>query len=373
MSYQWPLDPRDLFTERYPQMVNTGLSADDVDAVRAATVEMWPDRPGGWVHEWSELGARYAAEGRHDLAVLAYGWAKFPVLADDAKRLAFTRQLAQYELSSPGFPVSFDRWVLELPYEGETTSVPVNLLSAPGLPAQAPVLLVSGGVDSWKLDLHLLFVGLALSTGARVMAFDIPGTGESQIPLSPSATQIVDGLIAAARTLGDGTVAHLGISMGGYFSAYTGLAGLVDLAVVLGGPVEASFAADRRWEFGMADIVGNTLWLDHSPDADELGAMMRTLSLRPLLDQDINAPMLVVNGADDVHVPQHDTLVFEGRRDTRVELLPDTGHCATTKLGEVVPLMATWIKETFPPARGGSWGAGGLAEEGSGVYLSAAP
>src|ERR1700752_1630858 len=100
MSYQWPLDPRDLFTERYPQMVNTGLPADAVDAARAATVEMWAAQPGGWVYEWSELGARYPPEGRHDLAVLAYGWAKFPVLADDAKRLAFPRQLEHYELAS---------------------------------------------------------------------------------------------------------------------------------------------------------------------------------------------------------------------------------------------------------------------------------
>lgn len=347
MSYQWPLDPRDLFTERYPQMVNTGLPANAVDAVRAAAVEMWPDQPGGWVHEWSELGARYATEGRHDLAVLAYGWAKFPVLADDAKRLAFTRQLEHYKLASPSFPVSFDRRVLELPYERGTTPVPVHLLSAPGLPAQAPVLLVSGGVDSWKLDLHLLFVGLALSTGARVLAFDIPGTGESQIPLSPAATQIIDGLIVAGRDLGDGRVAHLGISMGGYFSAYSGLAGLVDAAAVLGGPVEAGFAADRKWEFGMADIVGNALGFDRSPDADELGATMNSMSLRPLLDQNINASMLIVNGAEDVHIPQHDTLVFEGRRDTRVELLPDTGHCATSKLGEVVPAIATWIAEAL--------------------------
>ncbi len=345
MPYQWPLDPQDLFTERYPQMVNTGLPAEDVDAVRGAIVEMWSDGAGGWVHEWSELGARYAAEGRHEQAVLAYGWAKFPALADDAKRLAFRRQLEQYELASPGFGVGFERRVLELPYEDGTTPVPVHLLSAQGLPARAPVLLASGGVDSWKLDMHLLFAGLAMATGARVMAFDIPGTGESQIPLSPAATQIVDGLIAATRELGDGRVAHLGISMGGYFSAYSGLAGLVGAAVVLGGPVEASFAADRRWEFGMADIVGNTLGLDRSPDADQFAAITSELSLRPLLDQDINAPMLVVNGADDVHVPQHDTLVFQGRRDTRVELLPDTGHCATSKLGEVIPLIATWIAE----------------------------
>jgi esterase FrsA len=345
VSYQWPLDPRDLFTERYAQMVNTGLAVGDVDAVRATTVEMWPDRPGGWVHEWSELGARYAGDGRHDLAVLAYGWAKFPVLADDAKRLAFTRQLEQYQLASPGFPVSLDRRVLELPYEAGTTHVPIHLLSAPGLPAQAPVLLVSGGVDSWKLDLHVLFAALALSTGARVLAFDIPGTGESEIRLSAASTQIVDGLIAAARELGDGRVAHLGISMGGYFSAYSGLAGVVDAAVVLGGPVEASFATDRRWEFGMGDIVANTVGFDRSPDPDQLAAIMSAMSLRPLLDQAINAPMLVVNGANDVHIPQHDTLVFQGRRDTRVELLPDTGHCATTKLDEVVPLMATWITE----------------------------
>jgi len=47
---------------------------------------MWPDAPGGWVYEWSGLAARYAGEGSHQLAALAYGWAKFPTLADDFKR-----------------------------------------------------------------------------------------------------------------------------------------------------------------------------------------------------------------------------------------------------------------------------------------------
>ena len=44
--------------------------------------------------------------------------------------------------------------------------------------------------------------------------------------------------------------------------------------------------------------------------------------------------MLVINGADDPLVPQHDTLVFEGRPRTEVHLLPDTGHCAVSKLPE---------------------------------------
>ena len=71
------------------------------------------------------------------------------------------------------------------------------------------------------------------------------------------------------------------------------------------------------------------------------------MSLRALLDQDTNSPMLVVNGADDIHVPQKDSLVFEGRRDTRVALLPDTGHCAVSKLGDVIPLMIGWLNETL--------------------------
>jgi esterase FrsA len=38
-------------------------------------------------------------------------------------------------------------------------------------------------------------------------------------------------------------------------------------------------------------------------------------------------------------VPRHDTLVFEGRRDTEVHLVPGTGHRAVTKLSEVIRVM----------------------------------
>jgi esterase FrsA len=344
MAYQWPLDPQELFTERYPQMVNTGLPVADADAMRAAITEMWPDAPGGWIHEWSELAERYAADGRHDLAVLAHGWAKFPSLADQTRRAALARQVEAYQRASRDFPVTFERQILTVPYAGATTPVPVHVLAAPNLPADAPVLLASGGVDSWKMDLHLLFTAFALNTGTRVLALDIPGTGESEVPLSAESVAVIDGLIAAARELGNGTVAHLGISMGGYFSARSGLAGQVDAAIVLGGPVEAAFAADREWQFGMRDIVGNALGFDRPPTAAEIGELMGRLTLRPLLEQDTNAPMLVINGAQDVHVPQHDTLVFQGRRETEAQLLADTGHCATSQLADVVPTMIGWLR-----------------------------
>lgn len=351
MSYEWPVDVDDLFAERHAQMVNTGLPEQDVSAVRAAITQMWPDAPGGWVHEWSKLAASYADAGSHQLAALAYGWAKFPTLADAPKHAAFARQLEQYQLAAPGFGVEFERRVLQLPYQGGHTDVAVHILTAPDLREDAPVLLASGGVDSWKVDLHTLFVLLALSTRTRVVAFDIAGTGESAVPMTPDGgDEMVRGLVAAARAMGGGPVAHLGFSMGGYYSARSGLAGEVDAAVVLGGPVEAAFSQDAQaMQFGMAGIVGNALGFDHQPTAEEQAARLAAFSLRPLLDQDTNVPMLVINGADDVHVPQRDTLVFQDRRDTEVHLIPDTGHCAVSKLSEVLPIIAEWLQRVLVP------------------------
>lgn len=342
MSYEWPIDPQELFHERYPQMTR-GLDPADVDAVRASIKRMWVDEPGGWVYEWSQLAKRYAGEGRHDLATATYGWAKFPTLANDASRRALQHQLAQYELWSRAFPVDHERRVLQLPIGNSTTPVAVNIFSPKGAAPDTPVLLASGGVDSWKMDLPQIFLAFAQHAGLRVIAFDIPGTGESQIPMSAASVQIVSGLVAEAKSLGARKVGHLGISMGGYFSARSGLAGEVDAAIVLGGPVEAAFAPKGVASFGMTDIVGNALGFNQRPQLEDVTRALSDFSLRPLLDLQANAPMLVVNGADDVHVPQHDTLVFEGRKDTVVELLADTGHCAVTRLDEVIPKMIGWM------------------------------
>jgi esterase FrsA len=337
--------PEELFEARYPQMINTGLPGPDVDAVREAVQQMWPDEPGGWVYEWSTLAARYAVEGRHDRSALAYGWARFPAVVDAARRSALHNQIEQYLYAVPDMPVDFERKVLEVPFRGATTPAPVHVLSAPGLPDDAPVLLASGGADTWKIDLHDLFVSLALKTGARVVAFDIPGTGESEIAMTAESAEFIDGLVDIARTLGDGRVVHFGLSMGGYFSAYSGLRGIVDGAVDFGGPVEAAFDSGRTWAEGSIGIIGNLLGFDHDVAPAELSAALRPLSLRRLLDTDDNAPMLVVNGAGDTLVPLHDTTVFEGRRNTRVEVIPDTGHCATTKFSEVTELIGTWIRD----------------------------
>jgi esterase FrsA len=228
----------------------------------------------------------------------------------------------------------------------------VHLFAPFDLPDDSPVVLISGGVDSWKMDVHMACVVLAAQLRARVLAFDIAGTGESAVPMTGAGGgEIVSGLIAHARTLGNGVVAHVGISMGGHYSARSGLAGEVDAAVVFGGPVEAAFVGQGPTQYGMRGIVCNALGFDADPSTEELSARMAEFSLRPLLDQDRNAPMLVINGADDVHVPQHDTLVFQGRRDTVVDLIPNAGHCAPTELPYVMATISDWLTRSLAVVR----------------------
>jgi esterase FrsA len=342
MAYRWNVDAQDLFGERYRQIVGSGLPVGDVDAVRAAVTDMWADAPGGWVYEWSRLAAGYAERRQHLLAAQAYGWAKFPALADEAKRTASSLQLEQYTRAAPDFAVGFERLKIRVPYRDGTTDVTYHLLTPPGW--AGPVLMASGGVDTWKVDLHAFFENLALRTGMAVLAFDIPGTGESRVPMTATdGPEVIRGLVADARKIGDGYVAHLGLSMGGYFAARSGLAGEVDAAIVIGGPVERAFDTSRTYVHGMRGIVGNAMGFDREPSDADLAPIWPAFDLRPLLDRDDNAPMLVINGADDVHVPQHDTLVFQGRRDTEVHLIPDAGHCATPKLSEAVRIMLAWL------------------------------
>jgi esterase FrsA len=311
---------------------------------------MWADELGGWVFEWSKLALRYAEQGDHRMAALVYGCAKFPCLTDDARAHALHQQLAEFQLAAADFPVHFERRTVEVPYRGGVVQVPVHLYSADGELGARPVLLLSGGVDTWKMDVHPWCETFTLNAGVGVLAFDHPGTGETRIPLDGHADEVVRGIADYARGIGDGRVAHFGVSFGGNFAAMSGLAGIVDAAVDLGGPVIESFHQENlaKLPFGMHDILGNAMGWDHSPTLAELSAGLDDLSRRDLLGQQTNSAMLVINGANDVFIPRSDTLVFEGRRDTEVHLLPDSGHVAMNKAAEVVPMVVGWLRHQLP-------------------------
>ena len=346
MPYTYPIDAQAMFEDRAQQFVGFGLPADDVAGVRAATTDFWSNEPGGWVYEWSALAAEYTEQNKPLLASLAYGCAKFPCLADDARATALTRQTEAYLAAAPSFGVRFERRVLTLPTSAGAVHLPVHLYTAATGFDAAPVLMISGGVDTAKMDIHNWLITLATRAGVTVLAFDMPGTAENPVALGPDADALINSLVTAARGIGNGLVAYLGISFGGNFAAMTGLTGVVDAAIDLGGPVDGAFHPEnlRRLPYGMADIVGNALGFDHPVTVDELSSAARSLVRTDLLQQQSNSAMLVVNGADDYFVPVEDTSVFEGRAGVTVELIPGTGHCAMSKAAEVLPTLIGWLR-----------------------------
>jgi esterase FrsA len=160
---------------------------------------------------------------------------------------------------------------------------------------------------------------------------------------------VIRGLADYTRTLGDSRVAHFGASFGRNFAAMSGLSGIVDAAVDLGGPVNHAFEPEnvQKLPYGMHDILGNAMHRDHSPTLDELSAGLGQLNRKNLLAQQHNSAMLVVNGADDYFIPQSDTLVFQGRPNTEMHLIEGTGHVATSKAPEVVPMIIAWLRDQF--------------------------
>jgi esterase FrsA len=349
MSYSYEIDAKAMFASRFDQFAAFGVPRADVAALQSAITDMWADAPGGLPFEWSALARKYLEAGNPLLASIAYGYAKFPCLADDTRRKALKNQVTAYLAAAASFPVNFERRVIPLPDRGASVDLPVHLFSASGRTSSEPVLMFRGGIDTYKMDCHEMCVTLSQRLAVTVLAFDQPGTAENPVPLTIEGDEIVLGLVEEARRIGNGKVAHIGLSFGGNFSAMSGLTGAVDAAVVLGGPVDKTFGIDviANLPFGTADIMGNDMGFDHQPTAQELTAAAATFSRRALLDRTDNAPMLVINGANDVLVPQADTLVFEGRARTEVHMLPDTGHCAVSKLAEVMDLTCRWLPERY--------------------------
>jgi esterase FrsA len=353
MSYTFPVSPRTMFEDRFEQFVAFGVPRAAAEEMRGAISDMWSDAPGGWVFEWSRLARRYLEAGQPHMAALAYGWAKFPCLANEARRQALANQVAAYLAAAPNFPVKFERRLVVTPFSGGTAKLPVHLYSIHGHYDEAPVLLISGGVDTWKMDIHRLCVAFAERLGVTVLAFDQPGTGENPAPLTPNADEIVLALATQARAIGNGKVAHFGLSFGANYSAMTGLLGVVDASVVLGGPIDQAFAGEalEKLPYGMPDIVCNAMGFDHQSTMSEFVSAASKLSRRALLERTGNAAMLVINGENDYFVPQTDTRVFEGRSNTDVHLIPDAGHCARSKLPEVMSLVFRWLPQQIGAAQ----------------------
>jgi esterase FrsA len=349
-GFPFPVDPQALFGERSSQFRSWGIPSKTVERVRHAVRDMWDDAPGGWAYEWSREARAAEKAGKWRLASALYGAAKFPVAATGAQRAAFQKQKECFSNASDRFAARFERRELEVPYRGAHTKVAVHLYRPNGR-GEYPVVCLSGGVDTFKMELHRLATVLALAGRFDVAAIDMPGTGESEVPLHlEDAEKVYLGVIEHLKgeRKRPAKTAVLGISFGAIWAAKLALQGNVDAAVAIGGslgqvPLEARYLA--RFPNGMTGIIANALGWHGMPSEEESAAVFDALSLRSqgLCAPEQAAPLLAINGDSDPYVPTDETRAMGRLSNASAWVVRGTTHCANEKLQRVVPAMTTWL------------------------------
>lgn len=343
----FPLDPSELFAERAPQMKSWGIPARTVNAVRMAVTDAWVDGPGGWVYEWMQQAKLAEKAGNWLEAAHCYGAAKFPAVCTSAREQAYRSQLNAYLRASARFPCRFERTTVHVQYRECAIPVAVHLFERRSRKSR-PLVCLTGGVDTLKMELHRLALALAIFGNFKVAVMDMPGTGESTVPLQPDAEIIYGGVIERLRDPHAKT-ALVGISFGGHWAAKLALMGAVDAAIDIGGPT-GSAPADGAFlaalPNGMTGIVANAMRLDHLPSEAEASLLLSSFSLREQgwLDHAPQGQLLVVNGDKDPYIAIADTLCFESMQNASVWLVKDGHHCAGEQFSRVMPSAIAWLR-----------------------------
>ncbi|WP_113704744.1 alpha/beta hydrolase [Nonomuraea lactucae] len=340
--FTFPVDPQAIFDERTAQFLAWGIPKATIAQARTEIRDMWGTAGDGWTPTWARHAEQARSEGRLLRAALCWGAARFPSLATPERRLANQRQLDCYLAAAARFTTRFTREVLRV----DGVPVPAHLFQRRrGRPRG--VMVLSGGVDTWKMELHRLAVSTALTTGLLVAAIDMPGTGESVQPLGPDSDRVLSGVVDLLRKRHGLPVAFLGLSFGGHWAAKLAMLGQVDAAVCLGGPTGA---ADERVDvlnlpYGMAGIIGNALGLDSLPGPGLVTELLDKFSLRGqgLLEAEGRAPLLAVNGANDQYIPLGDTTRLAGHPGTTVWIVRDATHCAPEHFKPMIVAIWGWL------------------------------
>ena len=322
--------------------------------------------PEPWTTAWGGLADDFASRARaatdpaqeRELWFQAYRAAfmgRYPVPNHPLKEREYVRAreffLAATGLEDPPLEV------VELPFEGSRLRF---YLTRPAQgPERPPVAMVWAGIDTWKEEMHVRLGALMRSRGFAVLLVDMPGVGESPVLAGGDAerqwTPIFDWL-ETRHDLDGARCAAIGGSFGGYWAmklAYTHRDRL-SCAVNWGGGVHITFTPEWQQRSrnassylmdlmpARARIFGGETFEDYVARCQELSLLDQGLLDRP------SAPLLLVNGRDDVQNSIDDIYLSLDHGDPKAVRVFDGGHMGE---GPVAPTIADWVTQMLDGGR----------------------
>lgn len=301
-----------------------------------------------WCAAWVEVAREHEAAERWEPAYEYYRIARYPTVRCDAQREAYRRSQECYLRLAHDPPIERVR----IPFrEGGTI---VGDLRRPHGPARPPVVVLWGGIDSFKEERR---PEAYLAAGIATFAIDMPGTGDAPLPGGEDAERLWDDVFdrLASRDDVDGRrIAVAGNSTGGYWAAklaHTRRERIV-AAVDHGGPAHHAF--EREWieraergeyPFALAETLARAF--GGSTEADWIERAPRLSLVRLGVLERPCAPLLLVNGIDDSVFPIRDMYLLLGTGDPKSARFYPGGHMGPHAASDAI---VPWVRARLAAA-----------------------
>jgi pimeloyl-ACP methyl ester carboxylesterase len=352
---------RPFVEDRFGGWVEAGVDEAELDAALRRVHDPKGSGPGSWVYELSKPAAKRenaakdaeaagdapTAAREYQKAAVYYFIARFPFVGSPAKAEAYRKHIECYLKAAISFDPALE--IVTIPFEGKEI---VGYLRVPEV-YKPPVVVVTGGVDTWKSDVDRQ-IDAMLAENLAVFAFDMPGTGESQWPLEPTSDRVYSRVVEYLKTHPAVDGENIGVFLQSFAGLFAVKLALVDpnvkAAVNIGGPIHLAFTREhiQKVPTVMVATIAHAMRTDLENDLDRQMEISRPMSLQEqglLKKPDRQAALLSINGDQDPLVPIDDLYIISKSGIEQEEwVYKGDGHCAPNHMKEFAPKAAAWLK-----------------------------
>jgi esterase FrsA len=353
---------RPFVAERFDGWVEAGADESELGAALQRIHDPVGSGPGSWVYELSQPAANAwkaaeEAEAAGDLAratelyhrcAVWYYIARFPFVGSPAKAEAYRNHIECYlrAVAHQSPPLE----MVLIPFEGNEI---IGYLRRPTGVERPPVVVLTGGVDTWKSDIEFQARSM-LAEGMAAFTFDMPGTGESAWPLGADESRVYSRVFEYLKTRPDLDGERIGAylqSFAGYYAVKLAVSDPnLKAAVNLGGPIHLSFTLEHAETVPemMVKTIAHAMREDMDQPLSEMAEKIAAMSLDRLgllAPPEHQAALLSINGDRDPLVTIDDLGIISERGIRQEEwVYPGDGHCASAHAREHVPKAAAWLR-----------------------------